>query len=223
MSKKPTKPGIQAYGVVRGRPTQAKVAQPAGDQPHYHVMVKTSDNHSFDVAINVESTDGTEVLFRLINAFTPPHPTGWLALPSGATTIGEAGATGLGVDFIRQHLTTRAQMALLPIGKGHVNALNDALTDLATRAIADPSAEVFAFGQLYAAASGGKPNPVFGFSPDLGVHDIHLNQGNPTGANGTYQDGAFLVHFASDGHWEAALLAFQSQSFTTNNSTGDPS
>jgi hypothetical protein len=66
---------------------------------------------------------------------------------------------------------------------------------------------------------------VFGFIPANGVHDIHMNQGN-TGQfardNGVRQDGALLLHFPAQFRWVAIFLAFQSQSFHTDDSTGNP-
>ena len=224
--KRPLARGIQAYGVVRGRATRAQVAQPPGDAPHYHVLVETDDGHAFDVAINVFSQEGSEVLYRIDTNISPPEASSWLALPGGATTIGPAGAGGIGVDYLRQLRLTRDQFQLLPVASGRVNDLHDALSDFVGRAIADPSAEVFAFGKLFGAASSGRPNPVFGTSPDLGIHDIHMNQGNPAGrfggSNGVYEDGAVFVYYPGDGHWEAALIAFQSQAFQTSDANGNP-
>jgi uncharacterized protein YukJ len=218
---RPTAKGIQVYGVVRGRPVRTKVAQPPGDQPHYHILVQTTDNHQFDIAVDVQDRDGSNNLHAIVNPFTPPDPSGDLALEPGATTIGSAGEGGLGLDYIRQNLITRDQMTPIDVGNDPVNQFSNDLTDFVNRAIADPSAEVFAFGKLYAAASSGRPNEVFGFSPDLGAHDIHLNQGNATGSNAVFEDGALLVHYPGDGHWEAAFIAFQDQSFQTD-ATGRP-
>jgi uncharacterized protein YukJ len=69
------------------------------------------------------------------------------------------------------------------------------------RAIADEGAILFAFGSEF---------------PD-GIHDIHMNQGNPPGRfasdNGTYTDGALLAYFPSQKRWLAVFIAFQSQSW----------
>src|SRR5699024_10448994 len=59
-----------------------------------------------------------------------------------------------------------------------------------------------------------------------GVHDIHMNQGNPPGKyfddNGIYQDGGLLFHFCSRNRWSAVFTAFQSQAFHTDDTTGNP-
>jgi uncharacterized protein YukJ len=176
-------------------------------------LLTSSDHHSFDVAVDIHSIDNTDNLYRVFPSFTPPHPEEFLALPPGATSIGAAGASGIGLDYIRQKLVLRSQMADLKVDANVVNDFKNDLTAMVQRAMSQASAEIFAFGMLFAAASSGKPNPVFHFSPDMGVHDIHLNQGNPRPPNPVFEDGALLVHYPSDGHWEAAFFAFQDQTF----------
>ena len=59
-----------------------------------------------------------------------------------------------------------------------------------------------------------------------GIHDIHMNQGNPVAGgfnkdNGVWQDGALLIHLPSKGTWTAVFIAFQTESWSTD-SAGDP-
>jgi uncharacterized protein YukJ len=66
-----------------------------------------------------------------------------------------------------------------------------------------------------------EPDEVFGFEPGRGVHDIHMNQGNPrhdhhASDNGVWQDGAVLLHLKRDQRWVAVFLAFQSQQWQTD-------
>ena len=52
-----------------------------------------------------------------------------------------------------------------------------------------------------------------------------MNQGNSGGwmrDNGVWQDGGMLIHFPSDDRWVAIFLAFQSQTFHTDDKTGNP-
>jgi predicted phosphodiesterase len=96
------------------------------------------------------------------------------------------------------------------------------LGSLVAQAVA-ARADVYAFGSLFDDSGGGRgPNP-FNIDPVQGVHDIHMNQGNPRDNhfqdNGTFQDGALFVHFAGDRErWVAVFIAFQSQSFSTDDS-----
>lgn len=68
---------------------------------------------------------------------------------------------------------------------------------------------------------------VFGepFTSGLGVHNIHQNQGDPSGSqwwteNGTWQDGATVIHRA-DGTYAAFLTKFKTQASNTD-SNGHP-
>lgn len=218
-------PGLSAYGVVRGRPLQqlgipapGPGAASAQATPHLHVLVDGGAQR-YDVAVNVFSKDRSEVLFRIAPGFTPARAADLLALAPGATPIGPGHADGLGLDYVRQHLVARADMTLLPVDPAHpATDLQNALGALLAGAIT-AGADLFAFGSLFSGPGGGTSdaNP-FGLQPDAGVHDVHMNQGNPAdnhGAdNGAYQDGALLVHVAGpSGGWTAVFLAFQSQSF----------
>jgi len=54
-----------------------------------------------------------------------------------------------------------------------------------------------------------------------------MNQGNPTGGghagdNGVWQDGGLLLWFPDADRWVAIFLAFQSQSWHTDDRTGQP-
>jgi uncharacterized protein YukJ len=80
--------------------------------------------------------------------------------------------------------------------------------------IADKDGVIYAFGSAY--ADSGKVD---------GIHDIHMNQGNPAnnhGAdNGVWQDGALLIHLPSAGTWTAVFIVFQTEIWSTD-SAGNP-
>ena len=198
---------IPDYGVLKGRPTGRQVKGPHGKPPHRHVYL-TAGGADFDVAVNILSTDGSEILYLVNHAFSPPHATELLGLPAGRTLLPAGNA--LALDFVRQNLVTRDDMALLAADDAeHLTAsdLHNEIDDLVVRAIHDPHAQFFAFGSKF---------------PD-GIHDIHFNQGNPVGQhpdfsadNGTFQDGALMVFFPDQQRWLGAFVAFQSQIWTTN-------
>jgi uncharacterized protein YukJ len=55
------------------------------------------------------------------------------------------------------------------------------------------------------------------------VHDIHLNQGNSgrfVRDDGVWQDGGLLLHFPTGDQWVAIFLAFQGQTWHTDDVTG---
>jgi len=84
-----------------------------------------------------------------------------------------------------------------------------------------PGAMIYAFGARFGPEKG--KDTQFGFSPELGVHDIHMNQGNSAAFqkdDGVFQDGALLINLPQGNQWIALFLAFQSQSFHTDDRTG---
>ena len=126
-----------------------------------------------------------------------------------------------GLDFIRGNLFDRGAMRPLPSDvSGPDNDLSDFLDHYVERAIADPGALVYAFGERWGPESG-KKDKVFGFKPGNGVHDIHMNQGNVArfrGDDGVWQDGGLLLRL--NGRWVSIFLAFQSQAWHTDDITG---
>jgi uncharacterized protein YukJ len=210
---------IANYSVLRGTAAEGKVFPPhsSHDQPHYHIRF-TANGENFDIAVNVESTDGSEVLFYIADNFTPPNLTALKGITSPFTAANQA--NGLGLDFVRMAgLVTRDQMSLLPISEVNgTSALHNQIDTLVQKAI-QAGATIYAFGQRFQNNGNNSRNPFFGFSPDQGTHQIHMCQGNPAGnferENGTYQDGALFIEW-TDGTWGAVFIAFQSQSFNTD-------
>ena len=214
---------IPNYGLLKGSAIAGRIIAGRGphDQPHYHVHVKSAGG-DFDIAINIESTDGSEVLYFVNDTFTPANAQELKALTASLTPLN--GDSNLALDYVRvPGLVTRAQMILLPIDEtSPTSALHSLIDTLIQKAISQ-KATIYAFGQSFASGAG-SVNSFFGFRPDQGIHDIHMNQGNPSGPhdndNGTFTDGGLFVEFP-DGTWSAVFIAFQSQSFNTDDN-GNP-
>ncbi len=208
---------IASYSVLKGRPTAGEVV--SGASKHYQITV-VAGGATFTVAVNIESVDRSEVLYAIENAFKAPDPSGLNGLKEGMTALKSAPG-GLALDFVRDRIggkpmITRAQMTLLPeAAKGpalEARALENAVVTLLNAAVADGSATVYAFGSAFS------DNGIVD-----GIHDIHMNQGNPTnnhgGDNGIWQDGALFVEM--QGSMTAVFIAFQTQSWTTDKA-GNP-
>ena len=189
----------------------------------------------FTVAVNIQSVDGSEVLYVIHEGFVPPDGAGLLALPMGMTKL-ESAAGGLALDFVRSMvdgapMVTREEMTLLPqlrpqglseeariMNRVRSSALQNAVVTLLDMTIADKDGVIYAFGSAY--ADKGKVD---------GIHDIHMNQGNPLsgagkghgGDNGVWQDGALLIHLPAKGSWVAIFIAFQTESWSTDG-VGNP-
>jgi uncharacterized protein YukJ len=225
---------ITNYSVLAGKPTAGKVV--TGASAHYQITMQATGG-PFTVAVNIQSVDGSEVLYDIVEDFTLPDLAGLQALPMGMTAL-KSEPGGLALDFVRSTVNgvpmiTKEQMTLLPkastkakgagpeeemIQRARVKALENAVITLLNMTIADKDGVIYAFGSAYAGS--GKVN---------GIHDIHMNQGNPVGGkgagfsgdNGVWQDGALFISLPSKGTWTAVFIAFQTESWSTD-SAGNP-
>lgn len=223
---------ITNYSVLAGDPVSGKVVK--GASTHYQITMNAPGG-PFTVAVNIQSVDGSEVLYAIEEEFTPPDIAGLLALPMGMTAL-KSVPGGLSLDYVRSQVSgrqmiTREQMTLLPqanskgskedqmLAQARSSALQNAVITLLNMTIADKDGVIYAFGSSY--ADQGQVD---------GIHDIHMNQGNPVGGgangghggdNGIWQDGALLIHLPSKATWTAVFIAFQTESWTTD-SNGNP-
>ena len=202
--------GIPSYSVVKGDP--AGMGSISGKNPHYRFALNVGNSTSVQVDVNVQSTDGSDIRYLIINDFTPPDEAGLQALPLGRTPL-NTGDSDLRLDYILEKNadgTPLVDPSLLQDLDLNDPTLHDAVADLLNQALNDPNGLIYAFGS-YFADSGGL----------MGVHDIHMNQGNPPGPfakdNGSYQDGGIFIELpGSEARWTALFIAFQTQTFTPN-------
>ena len=159
---------IANYSVLTGHPSAGKVV--SGSSAHYDITVQTAAGDQ-TVAVNIESVDGSEVLYAIRQGFTPPDPGGLATLEDGITAVASAPGA-LALDFVResiagQPMITRAEMALLPIAESAdlflrqamsadaadrtdaAHALQNAVVALLNQAVADADSVVYAFGSAY--------------------------------------------------------------------------
>lgn len=213
---------LQGYGVLIGRPVE-RVREGAAQTPHYQLRVAGPGGEQYRVAVNVLSQQApSELLYVAADDFR--HPLTGIVGPLAPGWHPLASAPGSGaLDFIRGNLFDPAALrALPPEAQGPDNDLADLLDHYVLRAIADPGALVYAFGQRWGPEPG-VADQVFGFDPGNGVHDIHFNQGNAgryAADDGVWQDGGLLLRFPAEDRWVAVFLAFQSQAWHTDDATG---
>jgi uncharacterized protein YukJ len=225
---------IANYSVLAGDPVSGKVV--TGASTHYQITMNGAGG-PFTVAVNIQSVDGSEVLYAIKEDFTPPDEAALTGLSLGMHALPSAPG-GLALDFVRstvdgEPMIAKDEMTLLPNlgakgGKGQkpatpeaqmiqqarAKALQNAVITLLDMTIADEDGVIYAFGSAY--ADSGKID---------GIHDIHMNQGNPLnnhgGDNGIWQDGALFIHLPAKQTWTAVFIAFQTESWNTN-ASGDP-
>jgi hypothetical protein len=82
---------------------------------------------------------------------------------------------------------------------------------------------IYAFGEPWGPEPQ-KADDYFGFLPGNGIHDIHMNQGNPPGPfardNGPWQDGGLIFEFPNEQQWVAVFLKFESQAWHSDDAGG---
>jgi uncharacterized protein YukJ len=207
--------------VLKGKAVRGK-REDNDSTPHYQVELVAGTDH-FRIAINVKSQESPSELLYLVNDnFRHPVTAALPELPIGFTLL-QSRPGGQALDFIRGNLFSRLDMRLLPPTlPGPDNDLSDRIEHFVSRAINEPDALVYVFGERWGPEQG-LADKIFGFKPGNGIHDIHMNQGNSSkfkGDDGVWQDGALLMQFPTTSQWVAIFLAFQSQVWHTDDSTG---
>lgn len=209
---------INGYGVLKGKAIDMKNGQ--GSSPHF--QVKVSDDDLFRIAVNVKSQEEpSTVLYYADEDFNHPILKDLVNLPVGFNKL-KSRPGGMALDFIRGNLFDVTEMKLLPYNiPGPDNDLNEFLQKYVDKAIAMENSEIYAFGQRWGPEN--KRDQYFGFKPGNGIHDIHMNQGNSDkwkNDDGVWQDGGIIFHYPDEDKWTAVFIAFQSQSFHTDDVNG---
>lgn len=208
---------LQDYGVLKGRIIGLHGANVSDKTPHYEVHIRANQT-DYRIAVNTASKEWpSELLYLVSEDFHSEHLSILPSLDEGFTAIpGDRG--GIALDYIRGKMFDPAAMAPLPAAAaGPDNDLNEKV-DRHMQSAKHKSAVVYAFGERFADPH--RRDTLFGFTPERGIHDIHMNQGNLRKFwqdDGIWQDGGILLHFEAEQRWVGMFLAFQSQSWCTDN------
>ena len=211
---------IQNYGVLKAHPQQG--VQATAGSPHYQIWVVDENGTNFRVAVNVESQNQPVDLQYYIDADFQNAITGQLSMLPSTFTALTSQSGGLALDYVRGGLFPLDQVGQLfaIAAESKLSQLVDAQIQ---QAITDPNAFICAFGTRWPETN--TPDQPFGFVPDNGVHNIHMNQGDAdsrfASENGAWQDGALLIFLPTTQKWTAIFLKFQSQSWQTD-ASGQP-
>lgn len=214
---------LRSYGVLVGRAIDSRREAATSDTPHYQIHVKDKDDVDYRIAVNVKSQlPPSDLLYLVDDDLRHPVTTTLESFGSGWHLLSR-GAGGANLDFIRGNLFDPAQMRPLPPDvPGANNDLSDHLDHYVHRAIKDPAAQLYLYGERWG-PEGTTRDKIFGFLPGNGVHDVHMNQGNSgrfRADDGVWQDGGMLIRFPGESRWVGIFLAFQSQAWHTDDITG---
>ena len=215
---------LRSYGVLQGRAVGRRREDASDSSPHFQIHVVDEAGTDYRIAVNVLSQQApSELLYLAVDDFR--HPITAL-LPARVRLDAAARPARAARTSTSSAATssTRSRMRPLPpdvSGPGQrpgrpARPLRRAGDRRRPGRRSTPS------------VSGGGPrrqraDKVFGFRPGNGVHDIHMNQGNSARFrqdDGVWQDGGLLLRFPGEDRWVAIFLAFQSQAWHTDDTTG---
>lgn len=210
---------LKNYSILKAHVIGKKLA--TSNSPHYQILVQDESGVQHRVAVNVKSQlPPSELLYYFDDDFRHEltDKIKQANLASGFTSVASR-PNELALDFVRRNIFDTSKMKALPLDvPGPDNDLNEKLDFYIKKAAGDPSVILYAWGEKWGPEPD-KKDQYFGFLPGSGIHDIHMNQGNEgrfERDNGIWQDGGILLHFTLTDQWVALFLAFQSQSFHTD-------
>ncbi len=205
-----------SYGVLRARPDRF-VREDGQSSPHLQIRALDDSGQPWRIAVNVESNDGSEVVFWVVDPLVG-HPivSGLASTASGFSLTQTNSASSL--DYVKAPMFDfTLGRALPPSGNANADDLQDLLTLYLTQCSA-AGGELYAFGAKFDRNLHKPIDAEFGNTDGLhGVHDIHMNQGNVgahSGDNGAFHDGGLLLAFPD--RVVGILLAFQTQQVPTD-------
>ena len=194
-----------------------------GRAPHYEIWI-AAGQQNYRVAVNVQSVDGSEVLVHFdpdYKANAPVLDLAGRAADPGFTEL-RTGPSGDGPDYLRDNLFDIADMQPVP-DAGGPDSMDVLLGNQVAQAKADSGAVAIIYGTYFRDGGDDTRDKSFGFSPEQGVHDIHMMQGNSGSFerdNTTHGDGALFIRFSS-GQTVALFTRFATQGTQTDD-RGNP-
>jgi uncharacterized protein YukJ len=229
--------GLGEYGVLKGKVVGYDETNSRHNfhNPHVYIYVK-SNGDKYKILVNVRSSRdifirgvkvSNELLYTADPDFKADKVTYLQLLNQGYYPIKRNNVfvtdthygvkpEDIAIDYVRSGLFDPCSMKIY---KHDIPKPNNDLTDFLVdhmRKAQSKNADIYVYGERF-------HNP-------LGMHDVHMNQGSNTScssssgrllnsSDGVYQDGCILLHYNS--HWEAIFLAFQSQSWCTDDVNGN--
>jgi uncharacterized protein YukJ len=214
---------VRRYSVFSGRVVDRR-SEGQGMSPHYHILLE-GHGQRFRVAVNTRSGTShsreSDLLYFADDDFRHNVTRRLATIGDGDHDV-EPRSGGLALDYQRGAMFDRRHMRRIPASRpGPGNDLVDELNFFVERALTDSTSRLHAYGTPWGPEPY-TPDQVFGFTPGNGIHDIHMNQGNHDEHwhdNGIWSDGGLIFQWRESDldRWSAIFLAFQAQSWHTDN------
>lgn len=210
------------YGVLRGKVDLFKREDDL-NTPHLQIRVTDENNEKWRIAVNVLSSDNSFLIFHRAEPLQG-HPllAELLKVKSGFTVLPEPDrSASTSPDYLRAPLFDWPTGIAIPSsGPGGNDDLQDALTAY-LKNLEDADGEIYAFGAKFPAP--GEPFKEYlidrQFGTKQGIHNIHMNQGNPSGNyakdNGVFHDGGLILKFPD--RFVGIFLRFKTEWLPTDN------
>jgi hypothetical protein len=187
------------YGAIVGALHDYNLVNPdSGQWPHYHVRV-SANGQVMDSAINLKSLTEVKIEYRR-RQFDVHDPlfASIVALGDGLHVLAQTPSSGA-LDYVRHAGITGTSGWILQSGDNLIGELNALLVGVV---------RLYIFGATY--------------STGVGVHDVHMNQGDPNGSpfqhlDGIWQDGGALFQYGGlQPRLELLQIKFETQSLYTD-------
>ncbi len=214
---------MKNYGVLKGKALQYK--RDDDSEPHSELLMDVA-GVPFRIAINVRSSRGPQrqrlIEYLILNDLKHPVIDRARELKVGWNNLIDGIKDGAAIDYIRSNIFRATDMKpITHLEPGPNNDLFERVEDVLQRAIDEPDAVVYAFGEQWGPEND-KKDVYFDFLPGNGVHLIHMNQGGKGDGNGTFRDGALVIDFPTSRTATGIFLKFQNQVWHTNESDATP-
>ncbi len=187
------------YVVIVGALLDSNLVNPdSGQWPHYHVRL-IANNQVMDSAINLKSLTEVKIEYRRRQfPLDDARFANIVALGDGVHPLAQTSASGA-LDYVRHNGLTGTTGWTLQSGDNLIAELNALLGGVV---------RIYIFGAAY--------------STGVGVHDVHMNQGDPDESpfqhlDGIWQDGGILFQYGGLQHrLEMLQIKFETQSLYTD-------
>jgi hypothetical protein len=211
---------LASYGVLVGTLNKFRREDPNNFGSWYHgKLYVDAPAGEYECAVDVSTPSGIKVQYRVVQGLDTGLLAPILALAPGWHLLASTSSSGA-LDYIRSPLLRPRRGCLTVVYSALVEAINrllQRLSELWTDSSGDNALDA-----MEALLTVGGSVLIFGapYSSGLGVHDIHLNQGDPPGQfqhlDAIWQDGGTIIQ-RPDGTWTAFLNKFETQSLSTDN------